>query len=61
MGRIVISEHTLSQLGFQIAIIVFLDRVRVKLKTRIGLLFAKVYDEELGLSNQLKTQTQANT
>ena len=56
---ILISEHTLSRLeGLQNYNSRFLDRVRVKGKTESVAVY-EVYDEELGLSNQLKTQTQA--
>jgi two-component system sensor histidine kinase ChiS len=56
---ILISEHTLSRLeGLQNCKSRFLDRVRVKGKTESVAVY-EVYDEELGLSNQLKTQTQA--
>lgn len=56
---IVISEYTLSRLeGLQNCNSRFLDRVRVKGKTE-SLAVYEVYDEALGLSNQLKTQTQA--
>ncbi len=56
---IVISEYTLSRLeGLQNCNSRFLDRVRVKGKTE-SLAVYEVYDQGLGLSNQLKTQTQA--
>ncbi|MBE9162048.1 response regulator [Tychonema sp. LEGE 06208] len=56
---ILISEHTLSRLeGLPNFKSRFLDRVRVKGKTESVAVY-EVYDEELGLSNQLKTQTQA--
>jgi hypothetical protein len=56
---ILISEHTLSRLeGLENCNSRFLDRVRVKGKTESVAVY-EVYDEELGLSNQLKTETQA--
>ena len=56
---ILISEYTLSRLeGLQNCQARFLDRVRVKGKTESVAVY-EIYDEKLGLSNQLKTQTQA--
>jgi two-component system, sensor histidine kinase ChiS len=56
---ILISEHTLSRLeGLSNCNSRFLDRVRVKGKTESVAVY-EIYDEALGLVNQLKTQTQA--
>ncbi len=55
---ILISGNTLSRLeGLQNCNSRFLDRVRVKGKTESVAVY-EIYDEELGSSNQLKTQTQ---
>jgi two-component system sensor histidine kinase ChiS len=54
---ILISEHTLSQLGnLQNYTYRFLDRVRVQGKNQSVAIY-EVYDEDLDFSNQLKTQT----
>ncbi|MBD0300909.1 MAG: adenylate/guanylate cyclase domain-containing protein [Tolypothrix sp. T3-bin4] len=57
---ILISEHTLSQLGkLQKYTYRFIDRVRVQGKNQSVAIY-EVYDEELDFSNQLKTQTRTN-
>jgi two-component system sensor histidine kinase ChiS len=53
---ILISEHTISRLEGLSCNYRFLDRVRVKGKTKSVAVY-EVYDEELGLVNQLKTET----